>query len=169
MRTYIKIAKVIANIARYIVEAAIVFIMLLTVADVLSRLILNRSILGVAEFSQMLMAIILLAAGYTAIRDEHIKVDIVMNMLTEKAQKIFTIIASILSAGICGLIASRSYIEVARAIREHQTYVTLGFVKWPFFLMYALAMTVMAISAIAIVFEKIIELKINKTGGAENE
>lgn len=169
MRVYIRIAKVIADIARYIVEAAIVVIMLLTVADVLMRLIFNHPILGVSEYSQMLMAIILLAAGYTAMQDGHIKVDLVMNKLSEKVQKIFTIIASILAAAIGGLIASRTYVEVARGIREHQTYVSLGIVKWPFYLMFALAMTVMTISAIAIVFEKIIELRGEQKGGEDHE
>ena len=64
MRVYIKIAKVLSDICRYIVEVAIVVIMLLTVADVLLRLIIKHPIMGVSEYSQMLMAIILLAAGY---------------------------------------------------------------------------------------------------------
>ena len=68
MRVYLKIVGVIAHACRTLVEVAIIVIMLLTVADVLLRHIAHTTIMGVTEYSQMLMAIILLATCRTSPR-----------------------------------------------------------------------------------------------------
>lgn len=167
MRTYIKIIQVIADIARYIVEIAIVIIMLLTVADVLGRLLLNTTILGVTEYSQMIMAIILLSAGFTAVQDGHIKVDIVMNAVSRTVQNICAIITWIFSAVIAGLLASSTYGFTARAFRDNQTFTTLGIVKWPFFLSFAIAMSILSLAAISLILKSLLETMNDDKGGAK--
>ncbi len=150
MQGFIKITEKISAIARVVVEAAIIALMAVTVADVILRHTVSISILGVTEFSQILMVIIMLATGSTALKDGHIKVDILMNRCTMKVQYLVGIFTSLLAAFISLLMSMRAFAETGRAIREHQTYISLGLVKWPFFGMFAVSMGILAFAAVAV-------------------
>ncbi len=165
MRIFIRAAHVISTIVSGLAQVSIFVIMLLTVLDVILRHTIKVAIVGVTEYSQMLMAIILLATAYAGMSDSHVKVDVLMEHVPEKGQKITACVTSLLSAVISAFIASRSFVEVGRAFREHQTYLTLGLVKWPFFLLFALAFSALCVTAIALILQNILELhQIKKEG-----
>ena len=157
MRVYLKIVGVIAHACRTLVEVAIIVIMLLTVADVLLRHIAHTTIMGVTEYSQMLMAIILLATASTALSDGHIKVDILYNHLRRTMQKICVILTCIISMGISALTAARAFFEVNRAIRDKITYLTLGWPQWPFYLFFGIAMAALCLAALGVIFKTIMK------------
>ena len=154
MRTYIKIADKIASAASVLVEISVFVIMMLTVADVILRHTARISIVGVTEYSQMLMAIMLLAAGATAEDDSHVKVDIVYNIISRKAKHVCMVVTGFLSMFIAAGIASRAYYETARGIQDHVTYITLQWPQWPFYLIFAIAMTVLFFAALATILKE---------------
>ncbi|MCI6018669.1 MAG: TRAP transporter small permease [Clostridiales bacterium] len=162
MRGLIRITQKVASITQTIVMVAVVVIMLLTVTDVVLRHTVNIAIVGVTEYSQMLMAIIMLATGATAMSDGHIKVDILMSRCNSRVQNFVAVITCIFSAIISGLMAARSFQDTARSFTEHQTYTSLGLVKWPFFGMYAVSLTVLCLAAVALIVKYIHLLKDNE-------
>ena len=167
MRIFIRAARVISAACSGLAQISIFGIMILTVIDVILRHTVKTAIVGVTEYSQMLMAIILLATAYAGMSDNHIKVDILMNHMPEKVQKVTSCFTSLLAAVISGLIGSRAYVEALRAFEDHQTYLTLGLVKWPFYLLYALAFTALFITAIALIFQTIMNLRGTEKGGSD--
>ena len=169
MRIYLKIAEMIAAACRILVEIAIVAIMLLTVADVILRHTIHTTIMGVTEYSQMLMAIILLATASTALSDSHIKVDILYNHLGKTRQSICVILTSILSMAISVITAARAFFETDRAIRDHITYLTLAWPQWPFYLLFGIAMAALCIAALGVIFKTIMEMRKKESGVKENE
>lgn len=168
MQMFIGFTNKLAAMARRVVEAAIIALMLVTVADVVLRHTVNVSIMGVTEFSQILMAVIMLATGATAMQDGHIKVDIVMNHCPKAVQYICAAITCALSAFISALISIRSFVETGRAFTEHQTYISLGIVKWPFYLIYAAALAILAFAAAALIV-KYVHMLMDGRGGKTNE
>lgn len=158
MQGWIRFTRKIASVAQGIVMVAVVVIMLLTVCDVVLRHTVNIAILGVTEYSQMLMALIMLATGATAMEDGHIKVDIIMSRCSQRVQCVGGIITGLLSAFISGLIAVRYFQETVRAFHEHQTYTSLGLVKWPFFGIFAIALTVLCFAAVTLIAKNIYSL-----------
>lgn len=155
MHGFIKITQKISSVAQTIVMVAVVVIMLLTVTDVVLRHTVNIAIVGVTEYSQMLMAIIMLATGSTAMSDGHIKVDILMTHFSQKIQNIVAVATCALSGFISGCIAKQSYVAAMDAYESHLTYISLGIVKWPFYLMYGIALTVLCFAAVALVIKNI--------------
>lgn len=170
MRIYLKIAEWIAGACRLLVEAAIIVIMLLTVADVILRHTARITIMGVTEYSQMLMAIILLATASTALADGHIKVDILYNRLGRTMQKICVIFTCALSMAISAITAARAFFEVDRAIRDKVTYLTLGWPQWPFYMFFGIAMAALCLAALGVIFKTLMEQEpaqepVEKEGG----
>ncbi len=170
VRGFIKFAKAIAKGARFLVMVGVVLIMLLTVADILMRWIFSSPILGVMEYSQMLMAVILLAAASTAMNDAHIQIDIVTSKLPNWLQVAFRMFTQVLSFVVTLLIGTRATVEAVQAFNEHLTFSSLSVMKAPFYLLYALGMYAMCIAIVALFFEAILKLRdMNKDGEKKEE
>ena len=78
---------------------------LLTVADVLLRLLLNRPIRGTLEMTEFLMVIVVFSAmAYTGLLRGHIVIQILSSRLPERPRAILDGIADLISIGFCCLI-----------------------------------------------------------------
>ena len=145
-----KIIKKITAGARVLVMIAVVFMMMITVVDVILRKFFLSPILGVTEYSQMIMVVILLAAASTGMADGHIKVDLLTSRLSPKAQTVCEIITLVLTSGISLLMASSIAWAGIKAIRSGLKFLTIKISQAPFILLYALGMFVMCIAAICL-------------------
>jgi len=107
-RTIDLIEKALHPIIRFINGAGTVFlgmIVLMTVADVLFRLFLNRPIRGTLEITEFLMVIVVFfAMSYTAMLRGHIVIQILASRLPERPRAILDSIADLISIGFCCLI-----------------------------------------------------------------
>ena len=64
--------------------------MIMTITDVLLRKIVNKSILGSLELTEMMMAIVIFGAlAYCELNDGHIRVDLVMKRFSRRVQLMF--------------------------------------------------------------------------------
>lgn len=150
-----KFIKGIVKGANALVMLAIMVIMLLTVADVLLRWIIKQPILGVSEYSQILMVVILLSTAATGLTDSHIKVDVVMNHCPKIVQQICELLTLTFSLFIGVMLSSGIIKEVIRAFSTDIRYTTLGIVKYPFYAIYALAMVVLCLGLIYMIINVI--------------
>lgn len=74
--------------------------------DVFMRYFFNRPIAGVLQFSEYsLLYIPFLSAAYVLKEDSHIKIDIVLNRLTPKAQSLINMVTSIMSFAVLLVLA----------------------------------------------------------------
>jgi len=74
--------------------------------DVVMRYFFNRPIPGVVQFSQyFLLYIPFLAAAYVLREDSHIKVDIVLNPLSQRTQSLVNMITSIMGSVVLLILA----------------------------------------------------------------
>ena len=147
-----KLIKGVVKGANALVMLAILAVMLLTVADVLLRWILKQPILGVSEYSQILMVVILLSTAATGLTDSHIEVDVIMSRCPKSVQKICKLITLLFSLFIGAMLSSSIINEGLRAYRMGITYTTLGIAKYPFYFLYALAMVVLCLGIIYMIF-----------------
>ena len=154
-----KIIKKITAASRILVMVAVVFMMMITVVDVILRKFFLSPIIGVTEYSQMIMVIILLAAASTGMADGHIKVDIVTNALPKKAQAVCEIITLVLTFVISMLMASSIGYAGYKAILSGLKFLTIKISQAPFILLYALGMFVMGIAVICLLIEAVRRLK----------
>ena len=164
-----KIMMKLTQIARYIVMVAFVVMMLLTVVDVILRRFFSSPILGVTEYSQMVMVVILLAAACTAMEDSHIKVDILVRKFSPTAQNICELVTLTLSFFVSMLMASRAFQEGMNAIKSKLTFITVKVSKAPFFFLYGFGFFILCIAIIFLFVQAIKRLKDRAKGGEKVE
>lgn len=154
-----KIMRKITVGARWLVMIAVVFMMVITVVDVVLRKFFLSPILGVTEYSQMIMVVILLAAASTGMADGHIKVDLVTSHLPPKVQQIIEIITLVLTCGMSLLMATSVAYAGYRAINSGLKFLTVKISQAPFILLYSLGLFVLAIAAVCLLVEAVRRLK----------
>jgi TRAP-type C4-dicarboxylate transport system permease small subunit len=100
-----KVSMGIIDIVGLISLIAIVTMMMLTTADVILRYLFDSPILGSMEMTELLMVSIAgLSLAWCTLKSGHIRVDIITNMFSKKANKRINMINYILTAMICGFI-----------------------------------------------------------------
>jgi TRAP-type transport system small permease protein len=82
----------------YISAAAIFFMMLLIVLDVVLRATINKPIVGVLEFTgeYLLVTIVFFGISYAYLHKEHVRVEIIVDRLSKSVQRIFLIISNVI-------------------------------------------------------------------------
>ena len=87
---------------------------LITVADVLLRLFLDRPIRGTLEITEFLMVIaVFFAMGYTGMMKGHIAIQILPSRLPEWPRAVLDSIADLISIGFCCLIMWQGVAQAA--------------------------------------------------------
>ncbi|HIE07992.1 MAG TPA: TRAP transporter small permease [Desulfarculaceae bacterium] len=132
-----KITRLLVELMNYLAAASIIAMMLLTCADVLLRLF-KHPILGTYELVGLLGALtIAFAIPATTLSKGHVAVDFLVEKLPTGVQKIFAVVANLLSLALFSLIAWQSflYANILRSSGE----VTLS-LEMPFYpIVYAIS------------------------------
>jgi TRAP-type C4-dicarboxylate transport system permease small subunit len=120
-----------ADIVRWIGRASavvaggfLIAIMLLIVGNIASRS-LGGVIAGTFELVKLMIVVTVgLALGYTALRQGHVAIKIVVSRLSQRVQAVLRIFTSALSIGVCAVIAWASIgITHERALLGEQTQI----------------------------------------------
>jgi len=153
--------------AKYIVMAATVMIMLLIVSDVFLRWVFNSPILGVVEYSQLLMVVTLLGAATTARDNNHIKIDILYNKFPPKAKVICDLFCLALSFATTMLIATQAFSQGQNAARVGMRFVTIGVHRAPFFFLFSFGLLLLCLAIVGLFLDAVRTLKIEFGLGKE--
>jgi len=93
-------------VLKWVGTVSVLFIMLMTVADFTSRNLLNNPIKGVVEISTyLLVGIIFLGFGFAQMKDAHVKVDAITQLLSPAFRSGIKIVTLSLTLAIFSLIA----------------------------------------------------------------
>ncbi|WP_258359817.1 TRAP transporter small permease [Moorella sulfitireducens] len=136
MKLLEKIAHFIINALSYMSIFIVVAMMLLVVSDVILRIVFKSPLVGATEITQMMLVGMLLAFGRSCLGDDNLKVDFVMNYCPRKVRLVFRIITSLISIGMCILIAWRSFETALYSKGYNIHYLMLKNVpQWPFIIL----------------------------------
>jgi TRAP-type C4-dicarboxylate transport system permease small subunit len=129
------IAKVINRISaglNGVSAAAIVFIMLLTCADVVMRLF-DRPIPGTYELVGYFGAVIIaFALARTSVERGHISVELLVDRLPAKLRAFIEGIGSFAAAALFGVLSWQSQVYAVDLLESGEVSLTLGIPTWPF-------------------------------------
>ena len=138
----------ITTYARLFVMIATVSIMAITVVDVVLRKFFSSPIMGVPEFSQMLMVVILLGAASTGMNDGHIKIDILYNIYPKKVKVVCDMVTTALSFIVSMAIATRSLIEGIDAYERGIYFLTVRVLRAPFYFVFSAAFIILCMALV---------------------
>jgi TRAP-type C4-dicarboxylate transport system permease small subunit len=113
--------------------ASLATMMLLTASDVALRYFFNKPISGAFDLTEYMMAVVFaFGLPYCTLQRSHIKVDILMERLPEKAQTAITAMITPLSLGIISLIAWQSIVYTQIQFSTHIASSVLHIPRYPF-------------------------------------
>jgi TRAP-type C4-dicarboxylate transport system permease small subunit len=102
---------------RRVAGVCLVALALLTLADVIGRYLLNYSIIGAVEITEMLMVGVIFAGIVLAtVAHEHVTVDLLTVRMTGPLQRAQKTISNLLATGISLLLAAATWSQAASAL-----------------------------------------------------
>ncbi|MBP1696820.1 MAG: C4-dicarboxylate transporter permease [Deltaproteobacteria bacterium] len=145
--------KVLYPIARAINGAGTVVLgvmVLLTVADVLLRLFLDRPIRGAFEIVEFLMVMVVFSAmAYTGLLRGHIVIQILSSRLPERPRAILDSIADLISIGFCCLLIWQGIAQAQMTRLHNDISGVLSIPVSPFYYVLVLGMALMGLVFLA--------------------
>jgi TRAP-type C4-dicarboxylate transport system permease small subunit len=140
------IIKTISQGLNYLGTTVLVAMMLLTVADVSMRYVLSLPILGSTELTEyMIVCVVFLGLAWCAIKERHIKVDLVVSRFSPRLQASVKSITLFLGLGICALTTWRSFLEAIDALNSRRASPLLTVPAYPFYLVFSLGFAILCL------------------------
>jgi TRAP-type C4-dicarboxylate transport system permease small subunit len=126
--------------------ATLAAMMFLMAADVICRYFFNAPISGGLELIEYMMAIIVpLSVAYCALQNAHVSVELLVEKLSPRTQKILKFFTSGLSIIFVGLISWQNFIYIREIYNSNMTSAVLKIPAFPFVAATAVGMSVFAI------------------------
>lgn len=152
-RTTHPLEKVLHRIVRVINGAGTVVLgvmVLLTVADVLLRLFLDRPLRGAFEIVEFLMVMVVFSAiAYTGLLKGHIVIQIFSSRLPERVRAILDSIADLISIGFCCLLVWQGIAQAQMIRLRNDISGVLSIPVFPFYYVVVLGMVLMGLVLLA--------------------
>ncbi len=128
----------ISRLAFYIGISMVIVLIVLTIADILARLISSSSIKGVRELSQYAVGILVfLGIQYCVFKGTHIVVDILVIHFSPRKQAWVDAVVYLLSWIMCGLASWQLFLYALRAAGDNVVSPLLEIWVFPFILVGA--------------------------------
>ena len=138
--------------------AAMFFVMLLTVADVIGRSFFTRPIIGTYEISRyFLVVIVLLGIGYAQQTGQHVAVDYFVTKLPPRGQFVFENIATLLGLAFFALVTWEGWKGGWNSIHSKLVSDTIHMPLYPFEFLIAVGAFCMCIELLL----KLVTLRIS--------
>jgi TRAP-type C4-dicarboxylate transport system permease small subunit len=136
-----------SRIAGIIAIGILVGMMLFTVLDVFLRAVFNRPLPGSVDVIEIgMVAVGFLGLSLCAMREMHVKVDLVVSLLPKRAQRIIVSFGYLIGLGICILLSWQAFQE-GIAVRELNTLSsTLEIPVFPFYWVVALGFALLCLA-----------------------
>jgi len=151
--------KLLSKIELFIVNILLIILVILTFVNVLLRYFFNYSISGSVELSILLFSWIIFIGSSIAVRkSEHIKIDILDNILPEKGQNYLNLFISMTVLIVCLFLCINGAILTIKVFGE-----TLGATKLPKAAVYMSFPIGFGLSSIHLIDQKISKFRL-KTG-----
>jgi tripartite ATP-independent transporter DctM subunit len=142
---------------------ALLFMMLISFADVLMRYFFNNPISGSTEITEILMVLmVFLAISYTQMKKGHVGIDLFPKKLPPSWQIVLSIVVNSCSLSIFALIAWRNFETALLFLERKQVTMELGIPIFPFFLVISLGCIMLCVVLLRDLLETLVQgLKYN--------
>ena len=136
----------VSRLLLYIGQFTLILMVMLTVADVFLRYVLNRPILGSYELTEFMMAVLVFSTiGYTMVVKGHVVVDLVFTKLPQRIKDILECITSFIAFILFAVVAWRNVMQADTAWGRNDVTAELFIPISPFILFVAIGIAVLAL------------------------
>ena len=154
----------------YISGAALLTILVLTVADITGRNALNNPVSGTVEVTSMLLVVVVfLAVARSEDMGDHITIDLIYERVGERTKKFLDIFSDVLTVVIMGLISYQLYQFSLRNQTSGAETPVLDWPLWPFVLVGSVGAALYALSTVMRIVLRAVGEPVNATDRTEGD
>jgi len=128
---------------------AALYIAIITVANVITRYFFSLAIWGSQDTSSLALSIVALGSlPVVTMFNGHIKVDLIVNNFSQKAQKWFSYANLFLCAGMMSVMSFFTFLKMEKVLKMKSVTQALSIPYWPFYLIIAVMLGFASLCAI---------------------
>ena len=156
-----KVIKKINYYLNYVSSFFLAFLMLMTVADVISRKVFNSPIMGTYELTLLLITIVVYL-GFAHSNDfkEHVVIDVLYEVLPNAGKMVFSLISSLLNLALASIMCYAVYNYIFRLYASGGVTASLKIPLWPFAVVAVVGLVGLILSIIGDFILIIVERKV---------
>ncbi|MBN2061156.1 MAG: TRAP transporter small permease [Deltaproteobacteria bacterium] len=161
MNIFINIDKTITKISRIFNIIGMLFLiamMLLTVSDVLLRLIFNHPILGSTELTEFMMVALSFGMGWCLLEGKVIRMTLVVDRLTPRVQAVINSLLYSLGFIVLLILSWRTVLESFELHRMHSVSAILHIPHYPFYDAVAFSFALLSVCALIVVVRNVVKV-----------
>ena len=146
MEMILKVIKILGRVMSCISVIALLVMVFITVADIFLKQIFAAPVPGAIEITRMMMVCMTPTFISALVEKRHVCVGIFIDKLGRGGQLIFDTFGYLASAVLCALMCYQGFIDMSKKMTQRQVYSMLRIPTWPFYLIFAIAMGLFAVS-----------------------
>ena len=129
-------------------SVGLAIMMFLTLADVVGR-IFDHPVAGTVELTELIMGMIIyLGVGFTTFNRSHIRVDILITMMSARAQAVLDVVTHAIATVFIGFVVWRLFLQAASRVENNDQTIIWEIPVWPVAYVMALASVLMLTSLV---------------------
>jgi TRAP-type C4-dicarboxylate transport system permease small subunit len=148
MKKVMQISVIFGKVVCWLSILALIVMIIVTIADVFLRFAFKNPITGSVEIVRMMMICMSPAFIYALFQGRHVNVGLFVDRLGRKGQLAFDTFGYGLSAVLCGLMCYQGFVDMLKKLAQNQTYTMLKIPTWPFYLIFAVSLGLLAIAIV---------------------
>jgi len=150
---------IIYQVSRILGIVSIIFLvvmMMLTVTDVVMRLVFDKPVTASMEFTEYLMLFVVFSGlAWCALKDGHIKVEIIIGRLSARVQEIINSVNALVVMGLCGFLAWMAFSESPVTREMGFASEITGIPDWPFYILVTFGFALMFLAMTTILVHSV--------------
>jgi TRAP-type C4-dicarboxylate transport system permease small subunit len=151
-----KIVRLVTNIFFGLAAVGLAIVLFLTAGDVVGRYVFDKPILGANEITSYLMTVCLAGGlAYRASQQGHVKIELLVNRLSVRAQAFFDVFADLISLFIVLLLTRGTFAQMMFSIDLNEVSQVLSIPAFPFVAFFGLGFAFFALILVADLFKSI--------------
>lgn len=155
--------KPIIHFANRVGTIILLFMVLLLGFNVILRYLINRPIKGSVEMEEFLLVILVFfGVAYTAIKKQHIRVDLLISRLPESFQPVISSVTSALSVGLCVVVTWQTAVYAQTRWASSAESIILHLPLFPFILATALGCALLGLAMLVEFLRSLSEVSQNR-------
>lgn len=148
MKKIMHVSVILGKVINWVSILALIVMIGVTIVDVFLRVAFKSPITGAVEIVRMMMVCMSPAFISALFQGRHVSVGLFIDNLERRWQLAFDTFGYGLSALLCGIMCYQGFIDMLKKLAQNQTYTMLKILTWPFYLIFAVSMGLLAIAII---------------------
>ena len=142
----------------WITMVVMVAMMMISVSDIFMRYVFNMPITGTSELVEIMMICLLMGMAGCAMENRHVKVDVIIERLPQKAVALMDVIMMVIGIAVSGVLMWQGFWQGMFQLRYQVNSSALHIPVFPFYIVLSVSFILLILAMMVLVGKRVREL-----------